>query len=83
MADDLDVTTVSATEVLRMFDACETPRELLCIGGRRVPRPTASSRAGCFLQVSLVSAEQQRVAPHRTSHSSSYSPPRAPPMPDR
>ena len=30
-ADELDVVTVGGFEVLRMFDACEAPDELLCL----------------------------------------------------
>jgi integrase len=30
-ADELDVTTVSEREVMLMFDACETPQELICL----------------------------------------------------
>lgn len=30
-AEDIDVISLSETGVMRMFDACETPRELLCL----------------------------------------------------
>ena len=45
-SDDLDVTTVSANDVRRLFDACERWHDLLCLATLAYlgPRRNAASR---------------------------------------